>query len=398
MTGASFYVAVTSTFHSVPDIMHGPPQTPEISNARELDEERPWKVKKKDRPRISPGEIEAKNEEVVEEVASGKKLEVTAEEAGKQEAAEREMKEANEQSKEETNQEVETDEKPAEKLEKKDFEVDEDHPDEAQEETQKDTNVKFSVGDTKKPLNILLLYGDDWRHDSLGVASNGLVKTPFLDNLATQGVRFTHNCVTTSVCWVSRATLYTGQYVSRHKSTEPMKPEFYQGWNKTFPYLLREAGYYFGHVGKWHFKDYEEFVKPQLDWERFYYGSHWYPTPQGEIHSTKLNEKDAIEFLRERPKDKPFCLTVCFFTPHAQDDDPKQFLVQNESMSLYVDDTIPLAPSATDEAWKKMPKFFGDINEGRNRFFWRFDTPEKYQTMMKNYYRLISEIDSTSGE
>ena len=173
-----------------------------------------------------------------------------------------------------------------------------------------------------------------------------------------------------------------------------MKPEFYKGWNQTFPYLLREAGYYFGHVGKWHFKDYEEFVKPQLDWERFYYGSHWYPTRDGEIHSTKLNEKDAIEFLRERPKDKPFCLTVCFFTPHAQDDNPKQYLVQNESLALYVNDTIPVALSATEEAWKKMPSFFVDINEGRNRFFWRFDTPEKYQTMMKNYYRLISEIDS----
>jgi hypothetical protein len=45
-----------------------------------------------------------------------------------------------------------------------------------------------------------------------------------------------------------------------------------------------------------------------------------------------------------------------------------------------------------------MPYFFIDINEGRSRFFWRFDSPDKYQTMMKNYYRLISEIDSTSGE
>jgi hypothetical protein len=154
----------------------------------------------------------------------------------------------------------------------------------------------------KKPLNILLLFGDDWRHDSVGSASNGLVKTPFLDNLATQGIRFTHNCVTTSVCWVSRATLYSGQYVSRHKSTEPMKPEFYKGWNKTFPFLLREKGDYLGHVGKWHFNDYFEFVKPQLDWERFYYGSHWYPDEKGgEIHTTKKNEQDAITFLRERP-------------------------------------------------------------------------------------------------
>jgi arylsulfatase A-like enzyme len=248
----------------------------------------------------------------------------------------------------------------------------------------------------KKPLNILLLYGDDWRHDSLGSASNGLVKTPFLDKLATEGIRFTHNCVTTSVCWISRATLYSGKYVSQHNSTQPTTPYFYDGWNQSFPFLLREKGYYFGHVGKWHFPT--EFLQDKLDFQRMYYGSHWYETKDGPIHTTKRNEKDAIDFLRERPKDQPFCLTVCFFTPHSVDGTPEQYFPQNESMTLYVDDTIPLAPSATEEAWKKMPSFFGDLNEGRYRYRLRFDTPEKHQKMMKNYYRLISEIDSTSGK
>lgn len=55
----------------------------------------------------------------------------------------------------------------------------------------------------KMPMNVLLLYADDWRYDSLGIASNGLVQTPFLDKFAEESVRFTHNCVTTSVCWVS---------------------------------------------------------------------------------------------------------------------------------------------------------------------------------------------------
>ena len=68
------------------------------------------------------------------------------------------------------------------------------------------------------PLNILLLYADDWRHDTLGVAEGGsIVKTPFLDLLAKQGVSFRYNCVTTSICWISRATLLTGQFYSRHK-------------------------------------------------------------------------------------------------------------------------------------------------------------------------------------
>ncbi len=42
-----------------------------------------------------------------------------------------------------------------------------------------------------KPLNILVLYADDWRHDTLGVAGNPVVKTPNLDRLAGEGMRFT---------------------------------------------------------------------------------------------------------------------------------------------------------------------------------------------------------------
>ncbi|MDE0861979.1 MAG: sulfatase-like hydrolase/transferase, partial [Akkermansiaceae bacterium] len=65
-------------------------------------------------------------------------------------------------------------------------------------------------------MNILLLYADDWRHDTLGVAGNPIVKTPTLDALAGEGVRFTENCVTTAICGVSRANLFTGQWMSRH--------------------------------------------------------------------------------------------------------------------------------------------------------------------------------------
>ncbi|MCX8511203.1 MAG: sulfatase-like hydrolase/transferase, partial [Chthoniobacteraceae bacterium] len=65
------------------------------------------------------------------------------------------------------------------------------------------------AGTATKPLNILVLYADDWRYDTLGAAGHPVVKTPNLDQLAAEGVRFTHNCVTTSICGVSRASLFT---------------------------------------------------------------------------------------------------------------------------------------------------------------------------------------------
>ena len=68
----------------------------------------------------------------------------------------------------------------------------------------------------EKPLNILVLYADDWRFNTLGCAGNPVVKTPQLDQLAREGFRFTQNRVTTAICGVSRASLFTGQWMSRH--------------------------------------------------------------------------------------------------------------------------------------------------------------------------------------
>ncbi len=244
-----------------------------------------------------------------------------------------------------------------------------------------------------KPMNILMLYADDWRHDTLGVAGNPVVKTPELDQLASVGVRFTENCVTTSICGVSRASLYTGQWMARHGNMgfKPWKTP----WSETYLGLLRQNGYHVGHVGKWHNG---KLPAEKFDFGRAYHGRHWIKRKDGsKIHVTKKNEVDALEFLARRPADKPFYLTVAFFATHAEDPSPKQFLPQPQSMKLYQDVTVPVPVNATRESWERLPDFFNEKNEGRNRWHWRFDTPEKFQTMMKNYYRLASEVDATCG-
>jgi arylsulfatase len=245
-----------------------------------------------------------------------------------------------------------------------------------------------------QPLNVIVLYADDWRHDTLGIAGNPVVKTPHLDALARAGVRFTHNCVTTSICGVSRATLLTGQWMSRHGNRAFNK--FNTPWEETYPGLLRTNGYWVGHVGKWHCGP---FPKERFDFARSYAGTHWIKPAKGEpIHVTKKNEVDALAFLNDRPKDKPFCLTVNFFATHAEDGNPKQYLPQPESLALYKDATIPVPATATDSHFKKLPPFLAnDKNEGRNRYGWRFDTTEKYQESMKNYYRLATEVDAVCG-
>ena len=243
-----------------------------------------------------------------------------------------------------------------------------------------------------KPLNIVVLLADDWRHDTLGCAGNPVVQTPNLDRLAGEGCRFTRHCVTTAICGVSRASLLTGQWMSRHGN--PAMLAFKTPWSETYPGLLRANGYFVGHIGKWHNG---RFPAEQFDFGRSYAGTHWMKQPDGTpIHVTKKNENDALEFLRSRPAEKPFCLTLAFFATHAEDGNPKQYLPQPESMALYQDAIIPVPKTATAEAFRKLPPFIAnEKNESRVRWHWRFDEPGKFQEMMKNYYRLATEVDAT---
>ena len=84
---------------------------------------------------------------------------------------------------------------------------------------------------------------------------------------------------------------------------------------------------------------------------------------------------------------------MAFFATHAVDGDKRQYLPQNKSMGLYRDDYIPL-PENHDTYKTSLPSFFEDTNEGRTRWHWRYDEEEKQQHMMKNYYRMVSEVDS----
>jgi len=250
------------------------------------------------------------------------------------------------------------------------------------------------AADTKPPMNVLLLLADDWRHDTLAVAGNPVVQTPNIDKLSAEGMRFTQACVTTAICGVSRASILTGQWMSRHGNRS--FKAFDTPWAETYPGILRANGYHVGHIGKWHCGT---FPAEQFDFGRSYNGRHWVPDGKGgEIHVTQKNLQDTMEFLDTRPKDKPFMLNLCFFAPHAQDGHPDQYRPQEKSMKLYQDVTIPNPPLRNEIAFHNLPPFLQDErNEGRIRYHWRFDTAESYQRMMKNYYRLCTEVDETCG-
>lgn len=246
-------------------------------------------------------------------------------------------------------------------------------------------------------MNVVLLLADDLRWNSLGCAGSTILQTPNIDQLAHDGIRFSNSRVTTSICMVSRASILTGQYMSRHGITKFGVSLSQNAFSQSYPAILRNAGYWTGYVGKYGVGN---IGKNNFDYNVVYEGKHWLPDGKGDsIHVTAKNERDALYFLRNRPKENPFLLSVGFFATHAEDNHPDQYRYMPKSQKYYQNTVIPVPETAEEKYIKALPPFISsEENEGRRRWHWRFDTPEKYQLMMKAYYRMLTEMDMAIGK
>ena len=254
------------------------------------------------------------------------------------------------------------------------------------------------AADTRRP-NILFLFADDQRYDTLSCAGHDIVRTPTIDRLAEQGVRFSNAHVTTAVCWVSRAVVLTGQWARTHaepKAVPTVKPE---SLTTMFPEVLRGAGYRTGHIGKWHmiappgFKpdDHYDVYEPVTR------NPYFKTMPDGtKKHETDIVCDKGVEFIKSQPKDKPFCLNLWFNAAHAEDNDHRPgiglYPWPPSTDGMYEDRSIPPARLGDPAIFEALPSFLQkSIN--RERWFWGYDTPEKFETNVRAYYRMISGID-----
>ena len=106
----------------------------------------------------------------------------------------------------------------------------------------------------QKP-NIVLIYADDLGYGDLSCYGATKIKTPNIDKIATQGLRFTNAHATSATCTPSRYSMLTGQYAWRKNDTgiAPGDAALLIPVDRpTLPGVLREAGYRTGVVGKWH--------------------------------------------------------------------------------------------------------------------------------------------------
>jgi arylsulfatase A-like enzyme len=249
------------------------------------------------------------------------------------------------------------------------------------------------------PPNIVFVLADDMRWDLMGCAGNTIIKTPNLDTLAKEGVRFENSFVTTSICAASRASLLTGLYERTHRYTFGTKPITAEHVGISYPVLLRKAGYRTGFVGKFGVGVPQGATKEMFDsFTPLDRTPYWKKQPDNsEKHLTDIEAGKAIEFINSCKLGEPFCLSVSFNAPHAEDNDPKQYFWQKELDNLYGDVKFPVPKTMTDEFFNSQPDFLKE-SESRVRFKWRFDEPKKYQAMLAGYYRMISGVDLEVGK
>ena len=250
----------------------------------------------------------------------------------------------------------------------------------------------------KRP-NIVFFLIDDQRNDTLGVAGHPLIKTPVVDRLAKQGVRFTNTFVTTSICAASRASILTGLYERTHGFTFGTPPISKAHIDDSYPAVLRNSGYRTGFVGKFGVKVAGGAQSKMFDYFRpLTRNPYFKKQADGSLrHLSEIAGDHAIEFIRDNPADKPFCLSVSFNAVHAEDGDKKDHYPWPKAVDGMYDNVTIAPPRLSDpRIFESQPEMLKkSINRGR--FFWRWDTPRKYQKNMRAYYRMISGVDRVIG-
>ena len=179
--------------------------------------------------------------------------------------------------------------------------------------------------------NILIILADDLGYSDLG-CYGGEIKTPTLDQLAANGLRYT-DFYSTGRCWPSRASILTGYY-AQQVGIDPRTGPDWPDWTRLLPLYLREAGYRSYTSGKWHIN--HTAIHPANGFDRSYQlrdHSRYFspkdhllddqPLPQPALDSgyyaTTAIAEHAIEFLQQHQADhaeSPFFLYLAFTSPH----------------------------------------------------------------------------------
>jgi N-acetylglucosamine-6-sulfatase len=256
--------------------------------------------------------------------------------------------------------------------------------------------------------NVLFILCDDLRPDALGCYGSRHVKTPHIDGLATEGVRFANTFCTTSLCSPSRASILTGLYAHKHgvRNNFTEIPTQLPQW----PARLRDAGYETAYIGKWHMGEENDSPRPGFDHFITHKG-------QGKYFDTEFNVNGAgakvipgyyttvvtdltLDWLK-KPRTKPWAMCLGHKAPHS-------FYTPEEKYARTFDSVrVPYPATAfhldDNPAWMKERLYtwhgiYGPLFEWRKKF--PDDRPEAvkdFEAMVHGYWGTILSVDDSVG-
>ncbi len=277
-----------------------------------------------------------------------------------------------------------------------------------------------------KQPNIIFLMTDDQRWDNMGCYGRPEFNTPNIDKLAAQGVTFDKAYYAVAICMPSRVTMLTGRHLSSHK-VGFVAPEDYTlsqaDFAKSYPAILKKAGYRTGFIGKVGFTVTPEATRPSTPKEQFYEenmkvvfdyfaGSETYdrkdfviwPKEDQVLHEIYKEERinsgrtlrtgeAMLHFIETQPKEQPFCLSVSFYA--VKHDNNKDMYMPH--FEQFKDKEFSVPGNWVEGANDKLPKVVKENARGVKLHAARSSTPELYQRLVRRFATQGYSVDQQVG-
>ena len=262
----------------------------------------------------------------------------------------------------------------------------------------------------KRP-NVLFIMSDDHASHAMSCYGSRINQTPNLDRISDGGIRFDNCFCTNSICTPSRATILTGTY--NHVNDVTTLASRMDNRLQTFPKLLRASGYQTAVIGKWHLGQGPQHQPTGFDFWRVLPGQGLYHDPemiddQGKRvfkgYVTDLITDMCLDWLKNRDKDRPFCLLCHHKAPHRHWEPDEKHARMYDDVDIpepvtFNDDYSNRASAAAAATMRierdlherdlKMP-----VPEGLNS---QQEKSWKYQRYIKDYLRVVASIDDNVG-